>query len=99
MLGNIPVVKIGDANIQQDIQQEGEVKQGKIKPILRSTYLVLDRPVNAQYPKRLNQQIQKQQEGQIGDKFLLHNLAGLANLKQFRGQLFTCLKDTSEKGC
>lgn len=37
-------------------------------------------PINAQKPERLNQQIQKKQKGEIGDKFFLHSGKVGANL-------------------
>jgi hypothetical protein len=62
VLGDIPVVEIGDAKIEKDVEKEGEIKNNKIKTVLLGTYNVLNAPVDAKYPKGLNQQIKKKDQ-------------------------------------
>ena len=76
VLRDVPVVEIGDAEIEQDVEQEGEVKEGKIKSVFGGSYSILNYAVNPENPERFDQDIQKEQEGQVGDKFLLHALQG-----------------------
>jgi hypothetical protein len=55
MLRNVPVIIIGDPQVKQDIEDHGEVEQGEIESIFLGTDHVLDCPVDAQHPERLNQ--------------------------------------------
>jgi hypothetical protein len=70
VLGNVPVVEIGDPDIQQDIQDHGEIKKGEIKPVTFGTHHVLDRPVYPQNPERFNQQVHENQQDQVGYKLV-----------------------------
>ena len=74
MLGNIAVVKIGDAEIQQDIEKECEIEQVLVKSIIREPDRILHRPVNAEDPERLDQQVQQDQECQVEQEFFLHEM-------------------------
>ena len=72
VLSNVPVVEICDAHIQNDIQQESEIEDGKIDSITFGTNYVLNFAVYSQYPKRFDEQIQEKQESKISDKFFSH---------------------------
>jgi len=54
MLGNVPVVKIGDPDIEQDIENYGKIEQGKIQSVAFSTDNILNRPVYTQHPERFD---------------------------------------------
>lgn len=71
---NIPVIKVGDTKIKQDIKKKGEVENREIKAIFTGGCNILHRSVDAKNPEWLNQQIKKKQKSKVGDKFALHVL-------------------------
>jgi len=75
VLGYVPVVEIGDTKIEKDVEEEGKVKNGEIKTVFTGCGHVLNRSVNAKYPKWLHQQVDEQKKTEIGDKFTLHPTA------------------------
>jgi len=52
VLRYVPVVEVGYAKVEQNIEKEREVDNGKIETIVGSTHGVLHRAVNAKYPER-----------------------------------------------
>ena len=72
VLCNIPVVEIGDSEIEQYIKKECKIENGKVKTIFTRTNGVLHRTIYPQYPERLYQQVQEQQYDQVCDEFFLH---------------------------
>ena len=54
-----PVNEVGYTQIKKNIQQEGKVKNGIVKSILFQTNGILHSDIDAEYPKRLDQQIQR----------------------------------------
>lgn len=72
VLGNILVVEIRDAEVQQDIQKEGKVEKHEVLAIRSIAHFNLNVRFNTQYPERLDQQVQAKENDEIGDEFLLH---------------------------
>jgi len=70
VLGDVAIVKIGDPQVQQDIQDHRKIEKRKIKPVTLGTHHILHRTVNTQHPKRLYQQIQENQQNQVGNKLM-----------------------------
>jgi len=54
MLGNIPVVVIGNSHSEQDVENHGKIKQRKIKPVTLVAHQVLHGAVDPKNPKRLD---------------------------------------------
>jgi hypothetical protein len=48
VLGNIPVIEIGDAQVEKNVEKEREIEYDKVKPIISHPYYVLYIPV---YPE------------------------------------------------
>jgi hypothetical protein len=67
---NCPVVEIIDAQVKQDIQDEGEIKKGEVESIHFFTHPVLHTHFNPEKPEGLDQQVQQDQQGQVGDETL-----------------------------
>ena len=57
--GNIPVIEVGDSNIQYHVQKEREAEQWEIEAIICRSNNILDRPVNSQHPERFHKKIQQ----------------------------------------
>jgi ATP-dependent protease HslVU (ClpYQ) peptidase subunit len=74
VLCNIPVVKIGNTEIKQNVKQKRKIKYREIKTIFTGSSNILHSSVDAKYPERLNQQIKKKQKPKIGNKFTPHVL-------------------------
>ena len=51
VLGNILIIKSGYAKVQQNIEQEGEIKYSKIKTILFRPNGILHRPIDTEDPE------------------------------------------------
>lgn len=73
ILGNVAVVEVGDAKIEQDIEKKRKIEHSGIKTITLKTNQVLHTAVDAKYPEWLDQQVQKQQQAQVSDEFFLHD--------------------------
>lgn len=61
MLCNIPVVEIGDSDIQQDVEDHGKIEEGKIKAITFSTNHILNSAVDTQHPEWFDQKVKGNQ--------------------------------------
>ena len=72
VLGDIPAVEIGDAEIKQDIKKVREIEQGLVGAVWGITQKVRHLAVDAQNPEWLHQQVQEQQENDILDEAVLH---------------------------
>ncbi len=72
VLCNVPVVEVGNPEVKQDVEQEGEIEQCGIQTVGTGTNGVLYSTVDTQDPEGLDGKIQDQQEGEVGDKFPLH---------------------------
>ena len=59
ILSNIFIIEIGNTKIEQDIKEKREVENSEIKPVITSSYNILHRPVDAQYPEGLNKHIKR----------------------------------------
>jgi hypothetical protein len=82
VLGDVPVVEIGNSQVKQDVEKEGEVEQIEIKPVFHHPRHNLNVPIDGKDPNRLNQKIQREQQTQVCQKFSLH----IKKVKSFRGQ-------------
>jgi hypothetical protein len=58
ILGNISIVKIGNAKIKKDVEKKGEIEYNKIKPKVLSSNYILHSSIDAEDPEWLDQQIQ-----------------------------------------
>lgn len=72
VLGDIAVVEIGDPGIKQDIEQKSEIEQVQVKTVINKPHRILHRAVDPENPERLHQEVQEEQQGEIGEEFLLH---------------------------
>ncbi|MBK6620734.1 MAG: hypothetical protein IPG32_07610 [Saprospirales bacterium] len=72
MLRNSPVIEILDAEIVDDLQQQGEVEKGEIQTVGLRPHLVLHRPVDPEDIKGLDQEVQNQQQGDVEEEFAFH---------------------------
>ena len=68
----VPIVEIGKPGIQQYAEKECKVENGEIKPVINNPDNILHSPVNTEYPEWFHQDIQKQKQGQVCNKFALH---------------------------
>jgi hypothetical protein len=59
VLGNVAVVVIGDAKIEQDIEEKGKVEDHEIKPVVLCPNNILNRSVDTKYPEWFHQQVKK----------------------------------------
>ena len=58
MLCNVTVVKIANAKIEQNVEEQRKVKYGKIKAIILRTYNILHTSVDTKYPEGFDKKIQ-----------------------------------------
>jgi hypothetical protein len=65
ILGDVSIIKVGNAKIEEDVEKEGKVENHKIKTIIRGTYNILHAPVDTKYPKGLDQKIKEKYKNQI----------------------------------
>lgn len=72
ILRNVFIIEIGDAKINENIEQERKIKNGRIQSVMRHSCCILHLHINAEYPKRLDEQIQRKHDGKVGDEFSLH---------------------------
>jgi len=72
MLGDITVIEICYAHIQQDIKHIGIIENRKIKPVINQADGVLDRQVNPEDPERFDQQVKQDKQSQVDEKLFLH---------------------------
>lgn len=61
MLSNVSVVEIGYSKIKQNVQNHGEIEQGKIHPKILITNCVLNRTVDAKNVQRFYKQVEKKE--------------------------------------
>ena len=73
VLGYIPVVEIGDPEIEQDIEEKGKVKDFEVETVIHHARDDLYVPVNSENPDGFDQEVQRQQQPQVCQKFSLHN--------------------------
>jgi hypothetical protein len=60
VLRDIFIVKVGDANIEQDIQKQREIKQGKVHPVTLISHHILNCSVDSKNPKWFDYQIESE---------------------------------------
>ena len=60
VLRDVAAVEVGDAEVEQDIKEVGEVKKGLISAVGGIAKQVLHLTVDAENPERLHQQVEKQ---------------------------------------
>ena len=74
-------VEVGDAEVEQDVEEVGEVEKGLVGTVGGVAEEVLHLAVDAQNPERLHQQVEKQQEDDIFDEAVLHCLVCVCGAK------------------
>ena len=57
--GDVAVVVVGDAHIEQNIQQHRKVEKCKVEPVTFIAHSILNCSVDPKDPKRFDQQIQE----------------------------------------
>jgi hypothetical protein len=57
ILGNIPVIEIGDPKIEENIEKKGKVKNNQVKSIIAHPDNILNIPVNSENKYRLDKKI------------------------------------------
>jgi stalled ribosome alternative rescue factor ArfA len=57
VLGNVPVIEIGDPKIKQNVEEKGEIKNNKIKAVISYTNNILDISVNTKYKDRFDKKV------------------------------------------
>jgi len=73
ILGYIPVVEIGDPEIKEDIEEEGKVEDFEVETIIHHARDDLYVPVNSKNPDGFDQEVKRQQQPQVCQKFSLHS--------------------------
>jgi hypothetical protein len=69
MLGNIPVIKVGDTEVEKYIQDQRKIKKSKIQSKTLVAHRILYSEVDSEIPKWFYQKVEKKQQYQVGDKF------------------------------
>ena len=72
VLRDVAAVEVGDAEVEQDVEEVGKVKQGLVGAVGGVAEDVLHLTVDAENPERLHQQVEKQQENDIFYEAVLH---------------------------
>ena len=72
VLRDVAAVEVGDAEVEQDVEEVGKVKQGLVGAVGGIAEDVLHLTVDAENPERLHQQVEKQQENNIFYEAVLH---------------------------
>lgn len=54
MAANLAVIKVGQPEIKNDIEKNGQIEKGKKQAVLRCTNHILDSTIYPKDPKRLN---------------------------------------------
>jgi len=62
VLGNIPVVEIGNAQIEKNKKEKRKVENGEVQPVFFGTYQILHLPVDAKNPQWLYQKVKKNEQ-------------------------------------
>ena len=74
VLRDAAAVEVGDAEVEQDVEEVREVEQGLVGAVGGVAEEVLHLAVDAENPEGLHQQVEKQQEDDIFDEAVLHGL-------------------------
>ena len=80
VLGNIPVIEIGDPQIEENIEQKGKIKNNQVKSIISHPDNILNVPVNSKNKNRLDKKIKWKKQSQVCQEFSLH----IKKIKSFR---------------
>ena len=72
VLGNIPVIEIGDPKIEENIEKKWKIKNNEVKSIIPNTDNILNVPVNSKYKDRFDQKIEWKKQSQVCQEFSLH---------------------------
>jgi hypothetical protein len=59
ILGNIPVIEIGNPEIKQYVKKKGEIEDGEIKAEIFSAHNILHGSVDAENPEGFYQQVKE----------------------------------------
>ena len=72
VLGDVAAVEVGDAEVEEDIEEVGEIEERLVGAVGGVAEQVLHLAVDAENPEWLHQQVEKQQEDDIFDEAVLH---------------------------
>jgi len=72
VLGNVAVIEVGNAKVEDNIKKKRKVQDGKIKPEIFRPNSILHRAVDPQHPKGLHQKVEEHQNAKVGQELLLH---------------------------
>ena len=72
MLGDVPVIEIGDPGVEKDVEEKGKIEEREIETVIKVPDHVLNCPVNPENPERLHQEVEKQQQSEVRQEFSLH---------------------------
>ena len=75
VLRDVAAVEIRDAKVEQDIKQVREIENGLVNPVGGVAQQILHLPVDAKNPEWLHQQVEKQEENDILDEAILHDVS------------------------
>ena len=60
MAGDVAGVEVGDPQVEEDVENVGEIEDSEVKAVLVGTYSILDTCLNAQNPERLDEQVEQE---------------------------------------
>ena len=58
VLGNVPVIEIGDPKIEENVEQKREIKNDQIKSVISYPDDILNVPVNSEYKDGFDKKIE-----------------------------------------
>ncbi len=61
MLGYVPVIEIGDAKVKDYVEQEWKIENDEVHSIIFKPHLVLHSSIDTKNPKRLYQQVKREE--------------------------------------
>ena len=73
VLGDVAGVEVGDAKVQQDVEDIGEVEDGEIESVGLGSDSILHANLNAKNPERLDDEVEQQYPKESGDEFFVQN--------------------------
>ena len=73
VLGDVAGVEVGDAKVQQDVEDIGEVEDGEIESVGLGSDSILHANFNAKNPERLDDEVEQQYPKESGDEFFVQN--------------------------
>ena len=85
VLGDVSRVEVGEAQIEQYVEDVGEVENGEVESVGAVAHGVLHAYLNAKNPEWLDDEVGQQQPEESGEKFLLHYFLGVFGINKALG--------------